>query len=324
MRLLKVINIYLFLLIYFFTIKINAMNNSNISPHDSDSITNHLKFYPLSIGNKWIYKDHGSSDMWDHYSFYWTKEVIGDTLMPNAQSYFIIIYKYMLDSGYDEDFVYERIDSIAAKVYGYDDSYQTDHLLEDLAASVGDTIPANHYCYSPACETVYLREDSLEIFNKMRVRRNYQSYDLSEHNYYLVEDIGLYSHEYTFDFGWGGSELKGYIVNDTLVGDTTTVGIYKSDLKIKDFYISQNFPNPFNGTTQFQFNIPRKQKVVLNIYDILGQKICTLIDGIHDIGLHFVVWDGKDSLGRQVASGLYIYEIITENNFQRLRMLYLK
>ncbi len=75
------------------------------------------------------------------------------------------------------------------------------------------------------------------------------------------------------------------------------------------FELAQNFPNPFNPSTAISFKLPRESEVRLEIVSLLGQRIVTLAEGKFVPGVHTVVWDGKDQLGKPVASGVYFYRL---------------
>ncbi len=70
-----------------------------------------------------------------------------------------------------------------------------------------------------------------------------------------------------------------------------------------------NHPNPFNPSTTISFSLKEKGPLTLEIYNILGQKVTTLVNGVMDKGTHNVVWNGKDSKGRSVASGIFFYRM---------------
>ena len=70
-----------------------------------------------------------------------------------------------------------------------------------------------------------------------------------------------------------------------------------------------NYPNPFNPETNISFSIPQATRVTLSIYNILGQKVRSLIDQEYSAGEHTVVWDGSNDHGGKVASGVYLYRI---------------
>ncbi|MCK4591799.1 MAG: T9SS type A sorting domain-containing protein, partial [Candidatus Latescibacteria bacterium] len=86
----------------------------------------------------------------------------------------------------------------------------------------------------------------------------------------------------------------------------------------------QNYPNPFNSRTMIRFDLPNSSHVKLLIYNILGQKIKTLFDGQKTAGTHIVEWDGKDSFGRNVSSGIYLYKMEAGDFVQEKKMVLLR
>lgn len=77
----------------------------------------------------------------------------------------------------------------------------------------------------------------------------------------------------------------------------------------KSFSLSQNFPNPFNPQTVIKYDLPEPAQVSIIIYNILGQKVRTLVDENQQAGYKSVSWDGKDDQGKDIASGIYFYKI---------------
>ncbi len=75
------------------------------------------------------------------------------------------------------------------------------------------------------------------------------------------------------------------------------------------FELRQNYPNPFNPTTHIRYWLPEPGEVKLEIYDVRGAKITSLVEGIQPAGWRAVTWDGKDHQGNEVASGVYFYRI---------------
>jgi flagellar hook assembly protein FlgD len=77
----------------------------------------------------------------------------------------------------------------------------------------------------------------------------------------------------------------------------------------EQFGLSQNFPNPGNPTTSIQFSLPESGHVMLKITNLMGQEVKTLVDENRQAGSYSVVWDGKDSNGVEMPSGIYIYTL---------------
>ena len=85
-----------------------------------------------------------------------------------------------------------------------------------------------------------------------------------------------------------------------------------------DYALDQNYPNPFNPTTTLKYSLRESSQVKLSIYNTLGQLVTTLIDDQQNAGFKEIVWDGRDALGRKVASGIYIYRMeATPNSGQK-------
>ena len=90
--------------------------------------------------------------------------------------------------------------------------------------------------------------------------------------------------------------------------------------------LRQNHPNPFNLQTQIEFYIPgnRPVAVSLEIFNILGQRVATVFEGSASPGRHEAAWNGRDSGGREVASGLYLYRLKADNLTLTRKMVLLK
>ena len=119
---------------------------------------------------------------------------------------------------------------------------------------------------------------------------------------------------YDVDFYTAGSNTYGWGVKDNgnivmYYGTITGVGETPQPEVPVTFALDQNYPNPFNPTTTLRYGLPRSSHVTLKIYNMLGQEVATLRDELQDVGFHEVVWNGRNSVGSQVASGVYFYRI---------------
>ena len=87
----------------------------------------------------------------------------------------------------------------------------------------------------------------------------------------------------------------------------TVIEQVEQDVVPEAFELSQNFPNPFNPSTQIQLTLPEAGVVELTVCDNLGQVVRTLLGTWRDAGVHLFSWDDVDDDGRAVASGMYTY-----------------
>ena len=121
---------------------------------------------------------------------------------------------------------------------------------------------------------------------------------------FQFESDGVYPYHCTFHPSMAG----------TIVVLTTDVKDETGDReKPSEFSLSQNYPNPFNQATNIEFTLAKSGFVSLNIYDILGRKVRTLVSERLPSGYKSVLWDGKNDSGKDVASGIYFYQIKVEN-----------
>ncbi|MBN1884485.1 MAG: T9SS type A sorting domain-containing protein [Candidatus Krumholzibacteriota bacterium] len=90
------------------------------------------------------------------------------------------------------------------------------------------------------------------------------------------------------------------------------------------YSLSQNFPNPFNPTTEIRFALRAKGNVSLKVYDVAGRLVKTLANEVRDAGSYNVTWDGTNNSGVKVASGVYFYKMDTREFNQTKKMVLLR
>ena len=88
------------------------------------------------------------------------------------------------------------------------------------------------------------------------------------------------------------------------------------------FALHQNFPNPFNPITTIRYDVPEQSHVLMEIYNVLGQKVAVVVNGIHDPGFHAVRWNGTNLYGNSLSSGMYFYHI-QAGDFRSIKKLIL-
>lgn len=106
------------------------------------------------------------------------------------------------------------------------------------------------------------------------------------------------------------------------IGETGVVS--NSGMAPEHYTLKQNHPNPFNPTTVISFTLPRNEATSLTIYNVLGQRIRTLVDAEFKVGAHEVIWDGLDETGEPVAAGVYIYRLQAGSFTASKRMAYMR
>ncbi|MGH7599717.1 MAG: FG-GAP-like repeat-containing protein [bacterium] len=118
-------------------------------------------------------------------------------------------------------------------------------------------------------------------------------------------------------------------------GRGITTGVKENGSRLPgDFALKQNYPNPFwsgatsrsagNPTTTIAYSLPRKEQVILKIYNMLGEKLVTLVDRVQDAGTHSITWDGRNEKGHPLPSGVYFYRIETKTFNQTKKLALVK
>jgi hypothetical protein len=131
-------------------------------------------------------------------------------------------------------------------------------------------------------------------------------------------------------FATVGVTLKDKEAAVSIVGNAKLNDEISSSLNAKvreipsEFALSQNYPNPFNPTTSIKFQVAQDAKVSLVVYDMLGQRVRTLVDGIQEAGFYTVRWDGSNDFGGKVASGIYIYRLQAGSFVSTMKMNLMK
>jgi flagellar hook assembly protein FlgD len=88
--------------------------------------------------------------------------------------------------------------------------------------------------------------------------------------------------------------------------------------------LAQNSPNPFNPTTMIGYTVPARATVTLQIYDVAGRLVRTLVNESREAGRYSTVWDGRGNNGSQVGSGVYFYRLQAGNATLTRKMVMLK
>ena len=118
-----------------------------------------------------------------------------------------------------------------------------------------------------------------------------------------------------FVFGEGARSLAPTVYENFKFNATTGVG--DENRVAKNFALEQNYPNPFNPSTKINYSIAKSSKVTLSIYNVMGQEVAQLVNGVQDAGNHSINFDGS-----KLSSGVYLYKL-TAGSFQEIKKMVL-
>jgi hypothetical protein len=139
-----------------------------------------------------------------------------------------------------------------------------------------------------------------------------------------IFDLSMYDGELViikFDFGSDNLVVigSGWYIDDVSFEFQTTDIDNKAEMLPSEFGLEQNYPNPFNAQTSIRYELPQSSLVTFTIYDILGRKVNTLLNGYQDAGEHQIIWNADD-----YPSGAYLYKIQAGDYSQTRRMMLIK
>ena len=172
----------------------------------------------------------------------------------------------------------------------------------------GTATPNLGYCGAAIC-TGY---NDLEVCSNYYIYQNSTTQPLisAENNYYS-------SSIYTGKF-YGNIDYKPVLTTDPFLKQLLSGELPSS------YSLNSNYPNPFNPTTNFSFSLAEAGNTTIEIFNVLGQKINTLVDEYMPAGEHTVIWNGTNGAGQQVSSGVYFYKITSGDYTETKKMSLLR
>ena len=284
--------------------------------------TTAAKFYPLSIGNVYIFD---KNDLWFNCLTHETQEtysvhITNSVLKPNGKIY------YQFSGWWDlylssPSWNYQRIDSGSMNVYAYDSVTNGEFLLDSLSGNVNDNFNCERLITSDTFGW-FERTNQISIFNSQRTQRQFQCRGpiIAGTYYYLLEGIGFTGYSIC-ELGYGEEyRLKGCVLNGIVYGDTTLTSVRQIGNSVPDEYtLSQNFPNPFNPKTNLEFGISKLGFVSLKVFNNLGKEVAILVNETKTAGRYSVYFDGSG-----LSSGVYNYILEAGNFTETKRMVLIK
>jgi len=161
--------------------------------------------------------------------------------------------------------------------------------------------------------------------------------DLTGYNVYLddmgtiLETVGIDVFEYTYtglvygvDYVAGVSAVYDDGVSVIVEVPFTFNGTEGDEIVIVATKLHGNYPNPFNPVTNIAYSIKTAGKVTLEVYNIKGQLVKTLVNEVMETGDHTAIWNGKDNTGKSVSSGVYFYKMKAGNYTATNKMILMK
>jgi hypothetical protein len=148
-------------------------------------------------------------------------------------------------------------------------------------------------------------------------------------------DLGFFVPQMT-DFGGYAGDLIACDSTTLAVSDGSAVYLYTSQQRsptdietqviseLPGSFLLQNYPNPFNPSTRIEFSLDARTHVELVIYNVMGQKVSTLVNQSLSPGHHTATWNGTNDNGRPVASGIYFYRLSTSEATATRKMILLR
>ncbi len=158
-------------------------------------------------------------------------------------------------------------------------------------------------------EPVTMRKDSLKVKNRPDLIQGIW-------NYYFVK--------YDRSYGVHNTKYATRLLYKALGWTPLSTSVKELPGKADQFALGQNYPNPFNPTTNIRFSLPTDQHVTLRVYDVTGSLVKTILDETIRSGNMEATWDGTNSSGAKVSSGMYLYRIQTASFTAVKKMIMMK
>ena len=276
---------------------------------------------PLSVGNKWLYGFEANSF----------------SSMPHAYSdqsgkiEVEILNKETTANGILWHFIQRRNGS--SNVYGIGIIIIKDSAKFDLV----EVNNLNHEIYSKSFDELSVfpfMQSSVDSLKFFRYKDNVLTSDIPLsitypdpgnpsfpdmryfYSYTLRKDVGITLLNFSKSDMMGGSSSKYYLqkFNQTIISDVNT-----DQANNLTFQLMQNYPNPFNSSTKIKFSVAAKSQVIIKIFDINGKEVSILVNGVLNPSQYEVEFDG-----RNLASGVYFYQMQVGNYIQSKKLILLK
>jgi hypothetical protein len=203
-------------------------------------------------------------------------------------------------------------------VFKYDPSLNEEYLLFDFSAEVGDTITNFEYGENDTLQIILTYK--FENGEYLGVNGTYYTFFINQTQ--LIDDeislsvfdsLGIIERNST----WFDENLSGAVIDGTVYGNVTSVE--NEDFTIQNFSLTQNYPNPFNPMTTINYNLDINSYVNLDIYNIIGEKVETLVSELQNAGNYKINFNASN-----LPSGIYFYKLVSNNRVLVKKMSLIK
>ncbi len=285
--------------------------------------TTAAKFYPLSVGNVYVFVN---NDLYFSclYPVFITKhkvEIQNFVQKQNGKWYYKFNGWWPQWSSQSMYWNFQRIDSNTMNVYGYDSVTNTEVFLDSLKGGLHDTFKCQRFNgVIPFGRIDGI--DSVKTFGMTRIRKMLQCSNILIVSTYfdLLEGIGFTGYSVCEAGGGGEFKLAGCIISGTLYGDTTLTRVKQLSSIVPDkFTLSQNYPNPFNPKTVIRYSLIENRFASLKVFNIIGNEVTVLVNQKQNAGNYEVEFDGN-----VLPSGVYFYKFEAGDFVETKRMILLK
>lgn len=269
-------------------------------------------WFPMQTGNYWEYMAWTGDG-----PKYFSVKVMGDTLMPNGKEY-KIFYKKYFDTSSDFTWYFRKDtnkilsyygDSIACnnREYIYLDFIIPDSSIWNICQDV--------YGGSRGIAFTFNDNTYYNFLNKSNEAKQFEDVEITSTDTIWTSFLSLgpivlnkgLGVVWYFLYSDGSYYLQGAIINGIKMGVITD--ITKEDNSIPISFSLQSYPNPFNSTTNFKINLPESDFIELSVYNILGQKVATILDEYRTAGSYSVQFSANN-----LSSGVYL-AVLKQNKF---------
>jgi hypothetical protein len=266
-------------------------------------------FWPLGTGNKWSYMVFLNNYPYATDSSTTQIAIARDTLMPNGHRYSRLTHPDILGASF------ARADSLF--VYYYSPYSGQDVPMYNLRALVGTTDTVQWGSLGSSTVT------SVDVRPVLGVQRTMRQYGFDGLVRYRVDLAAGFGVVYAEDYGDGvwpyaaKWEIRGAIIRDTLYG--MVLSTPATEPHPTGYSLYQNYPNPFNPSTTIRFGLPHTSPVQLSIFNTLGQRVATLVEGEMEAGYHNVTFYASD-----LSSGVYFYRMTAGSYIKTRTLLFVR